>query len=595
MCLVTIPHSSIPTSLRQPNFALLLVIAWLLVAFQLLAQHWADTALTLHDTDDAMRLAQMRAFLAGQGWFDLHEARVQPPLGYDSHWSRLIDLGLCALFLVCALFADPALAERLMRTVWPLLWLLPTLIGMVAIAWRIAGREAALVALLLAILGLPAYQQFPPGRIDHHNVQIALSLLALAATVWSDRLRWCACAAGALTGLALGIGLECLPYLAACGAAFALRYLFDRTAAEALRAYGLSLAAATSAAFLVSVGPAHWNARVCDAIAINLVAGVVAGSLQLALAGALPSARIAVRAAWVASAGATALAVLLMLEPRCLGGPYAMMDPAVWPIWLAEVREMQPLARVLHTAPLTGMAIATFPAVALAAMLVLARDMRRDFAFLATSAAFVLACATTLAAIKTFSYAMWLGMPLVAALALRLFAALQLRSLAIRFAAALLMTPAALSAGVISIANAAGFDDKEDFARPERQACLRIANYAPLARLPAGLVLTDIDYGPALLALTPHAVLAAPYHRLSPGILMAHRALSAPPQAARALVAASRADYVMTCGPRGPVGLSDAERSASLWGRLQAGAVPDWLTLEATDGPFRVYRARAAR
>ena len=125
--------------------------------------------------------------LAGQGWFDLHEARAQPPLGYDSHWSRLIDAGLAGRSWLFGLFAEPAIAERLMRTVWPLLWLLPTIGGMAAIAWRIAGREAALVALLLAILGLPAFQQFRPGRIDHHNVQIALSLSRFAATVWSDR------------------------------------------------------------------------------------------------------------------------------------------------------------------------------------------------------------------------------------------------------------------------------------------------------------------------------------------------------------------------------------------------------------------------
>ena len=31
--------------------------------------------------------------------------------------------------------------------------------------------------------------------------------------MWSDRVRWAAYAAGAVTGLALAIGLECLPYL----------------------------------------------------------------------------------------------------------------------------------------------------------------------------------------------------------------------------------------------------------------------------------------------------------------------------------------------------------------------------------------------
>src|SRR5262245_54262321 len=241
---------------RQPNFALLLGLAWLLVVLQLVTQHWSETAQTLLDTDDAMRLAQLRDWLGGQGWYDLHFSRVQPPLGYDSHWSRLIDAGLAGTLWLFGLFVEPALAERLMRTVWPMLWLIPTMAGTAAIAWRIAGREAALIALLLALVGLPAFHQFRPGRIDHHNVQIALSVLVVAATVWSDRVRWTALAAGALTGLAIGVGLECLPYLLVCAIAVALRYVLDRAAAPAAADYGLALAASATAAFFVVVGPA---------------------------------------------------------------------------------------------------------------------------------------------------------------------------------------------------------------------------------------------------------------------------------------------------------------------------------------------------
>src|SRR5689334_24732430 len=161
-----------------------------------------------------MRLAQLRDWVAGQGWYDLHQGRVAG--GYESHWSRLVDAGLATTLWVFGWFAEPALTERLMRVTWPMLWLLPTMAGTAAIAWRIAGREAALIALLLAVIGLPAFHQFRPGRIDHHNVQIALSMLAVAATVWSNRVRWTAFAAGAVTGLAMAVGLECLPYLLVC-------------------------------------------------------------------------------------------------------------------------------------------------------------------------------------------------------------------------------------------------------------------------------------------------------------------------------------------------------------------------------------------
>src|SRR5262249_51368497 len=160
-------------------------------------------------SDDAMRLVQLRDWVGGQGWFDLQQHRI--PGGYEKHWSRLIDAGLAGALWVFSFFAPPPLAARVMFTVWPLLWLLSPIGATAAVARRSAGREAALVALLMAIIGLPALHQFRPGRIDHHNVQMALCFLVLAATMWSDRVRWTAAAAGAVSGFALGIGLESLP------------------------------------------------------------------------------------------------------------------------------------------------------------------------------------------------------------------------------------------------------------------------------------------------------------------------------------------------------------------------------------------------
>jgi hypothetical protein len=222
--------------------------------------------------------------------------------------------------------------------------------------------------------------------------------------------------------------------------------------------------------------------------------------------------------------------------------------------------------------------------------------MRRDFGYLAAVAAFMVAFVTTLGAIKSYSYATWLGMPLVAAFALHLFALLRLHSLVPRFAVGLLLTPAALSIGAISVANAAGLEDRENFIRTERQACLKTENYAPLARLPAGLVAADLDFGPFLLALTPHTILAAPYHRLSAGILMGHAVFASLPDDARAVIARLGVTYVVMCSPRPPNDLSDAQRDASLWGQLNAGRRPAWLArVDVPHSPFAVYRVTANR
>ncbi len=188
-----------------------------------------------------MRLVQMRGLIDGHGWFNLHEARLGPPDGYDTHWSRLIDAGLAGLLWLFRQFTDAAFAERLMRTVWPMLWLLPTMAGATAIAWRVAGRDAAPIALVLTAVGLPAFQHFIPGRIDHHNVQIALAVLLMAAVAWSDRKPWAAAAAGVLTGSRDGDRLRGAALYRARrrrhGAAFHLRARC-RPCARALRRLG---------------------------------------------------------------------------------------------------------------------------------------------------------------------------------------------------------------------------------------------------------------------------------------------------------------------------------------------------------------------
>lgn len=590
--------------LRQPNFGALVVLVWLVVALALLLQHWGQTAETLLDTDDAMRLVEMRAWLAGQGWFgqgwfDMHNARIQPPGGYDAHWSRLIDAGLAGTLLLFQHF-DPQSAERLMRAWWPLLWLLPTIAGMAAIAWRIAGREAATVALLLAVAGVPAYQQFTPGRIDHHNVQIALALLVTAATVWSDRKSWTAAVAGAMTGLALAIGFESMPYLVICGGMLALRYVSDPDAGSALRDYGLALAVSTALALLVSVGPDRWMVN-CDAIAFNNAAAAISAGLVLALAGWLKHADGVTRLFAAAGAGCLAVAVFVLLEPRCARGPFAMIDPAIWPIWLDHVRELQPLPAVFKVNPLTAAAIAAFPAVALLAMLKLMaeRKLRHDFGFLTASFAFLAAVAVMAAAIRGYSYAMWLGMPLVSALALQLFAALQIERFVPRLATGLLFTPLAISAGVITLAHAHGLSDADGFDRPASRHCRAIASYAALAKLPPGLVIADVSHGPNLLALTPHSVMGAPYHRLSTGIAVSHGVFASPPDDAKAIVNAARLigsggkpTYLMICGPRPPDGLAEPARGRSLWTRLQAGNAPNWLEPVGERGVFSVWRVK---
>src|SRR5262249_49558329 len=324
---------------------------------------------------------------------------------------------------------------------------------------RLAGRDAVLIVLLLAVFGFPGMGQFRPGRIDHHNVQITLAVLAVAATAWSDRVRWAAWAAGALTGLALAIGFEGLPILVLCGAAFVLRLVIDGDAAPLLRAYGMTLALGTLAAFLVSVPPWHWSLVACDAIALNTAAGAFVAGLGLAAASMTRTLRGA-RFASAGLVGVAALAVFAVFEPRCLGGPYWLMGPALRSIWLAPLAGMQSFAELMREGPVAGVATAAFPLLTVAAVVVLAReaDLRRDFGFLVATSAFAFAFVIMIGVTKIYSYALWLGVPLVGVAILHLFRDFALHSLVVRFVVVLLLTPTAFTFGALHVASATGLD-----------------------------------------------------------------------------------------------------------------------------------------
>jgi hypothetical protein len=371
-----------------------------------------------------------------------------------------------------------------------------------------------------------------------------------------------------------------------------LRYTFDRNAAGALAAYGLTAAAATVAVFLASVSPALWWQPECDALAINSVAAVAAAGLAAAaVARWFPGASPASRFGAVAIVAVAAALLALSFDPRCVGGPFALIDPQVWPVWHSHVREMKSLPTIAREFPTAAFAIAAYPVVAMIAAVALALNpqTRRNPSFLGTAAALAIAVALTAVAIRSAPYALWLGVPIVAAAALRLNTRLKLKSLPVRGLVVILLSPVVISAGAIVLAEATG---QPPIAERSNAACFDSASYRPLAALPAGTVAADVDYGPYVLALTHHSVLAAPYHRLSSAIVANHRIFASPPDQARELLKNAGVSYVVICGNRPPEALSETQRRASLWGRLDAGDVPDWLEPVPKSGPLTIYRVR---
>ena len=173
---------------------------------------------TFHEPDSAMRLVQVRDFLAGQGWYDLTQYRLNPPEGVAMHWARWVDAAIAAPILMLAPVVGQEAAEVAVAFVWPLGLLAVFVFMMTRIAAEFGSEPVersrlAITASVIAAMAFPTIDRFAPGALDHHNVVLVL----IAASIWglmkSDRLPWAGGLAGLALGLAVSTAAEALPFL----------------------------------------------------------------------------------------------------------------------------------------------------------------------------------------------------------------------------------------------------------------------------------------------------------------------------------------------------------------------------------------------
>ena len=525
------------------------------------------------DTDDAVRLVLVRELLSGRPWYHPEIFRLQYPAGALMHWSRLIDGGIAGLDRLLGLGLSPAGAEVAARALWPLLWLPFAITAACVAARRLGGSAGLLVAGLLCALSLPALEQFRLGRIDHHNVQIVLCLIAVSAAMTAERSRRIAALAGAASGLGLAIGTEAIVFHAFIGLALALQLLAGREgAASAARAYGLSLAASLAAAFLLQTPPSLWSVSVCDTVGLNLVAAVAIGGLGLAGAAFAPAGKV--RLILAVTAGAASAGAYGLLHPACLHGPLGDTPPLIR-AYIDQMAEMRPFWEAWERDHLACDALIAPGLAALAAPALLARHGRsRRTDWLLLAALFYIALGLGLLHIRLLSYANWFAIPIVAA-AVADAAALWRRLLVPTVLAAALVSPVPATAAIVGLASLATAPQRAEApaaaASPAATGakCSDHASFGRLRLLPPGLALADPDLGPFILVETPHAVLAGPYHRLVPGLTETFRLFSEPLEQAKSDLARRNIAYVVSCpdeankadhaiiGPRGLLGALD--------------------------------------
>jgi hypothetical protein len=563
----------------------------------------ASTIPLISDTDDAMRLVVVRDFLAGQGWYDNVQHRLNTPFGAEIHWSRLPDLPLGGLILALRPLLG-ATGDVVAAFVLPLAWLFVMLYLTCRVTLMVAAREAVLPALALPAFSLTVLGEFAPGRIDHHSLQIILALAMLLCSIEALKRPRFAVGAGLSAATALAIGIEALPMLVATILAFGLIWVFKPERADALRLFGLSAGLGTFAHLLLALPPERWLAPACDAISIVYALPVVLAGAAFVLLSLLPlgAASPRLRLAAGVAAGAAVVAVVALLFPDCLRGPYASLDPWLVENWIAGINEALPLLKSLtETDPVYPLAVAAPPLLAL--IVVVLRITRRAAVphraeWLVYGFFLALAIVAMLIQIRASRIATALAVPAGAWL---IVAARQwyLERKSLLRATGLLASwvlSAGVAVGVVaSLAVAALPGDAAEAVNAEtksRRQCLMPSAFAELAAFPPERLMTPFDLGSHILAFTPHHVVAAPYHRNERGVLDAFAFFNGPIDEAREILKRRGVTLVVVC-PGMPEMKGRRDAAPDSFVRLrQAGKLPAWLVDQTLPGaPLEVYAA----
>ncbi|MGB3646172.1 MAG: GtrA family protein [Mesorhizobium sp.] len=554
------------------------------------------------DNDSLLRLVEVRDLIAGQGWFDLYQYRMGPQGGLLMHWSRLVDAPIAAIVVAAtALTGSVAAAETIARILWPASTFFLTVFFTVRAARHFGGDSAAFPALVASASALHFLGIYNPGALDHHNVQLMLTMASMAFLLAAPGYRPAAMLAGICAALTLAVGMETAPYVAVIGLYAAGLLAFDEGGGRIVaRDYGLGFAGTSALVFAGTVAPSEWGVARCDAFSgVQVVLAILAGGGLAAIASAIFASRTrARRIAALLALGAIVAAALLAWFPECLAAPYAGLDPRLRSLWLDHVSEAQSVFELIRSRDLSVAARYATPAIALGLMAyrLIRGDWHRQDSLVATLLATAFVVSAWQVRGSTFSIALaiipladWIGKwrlraeasptPAVS-LKTVLVWLVSLNPVWMGTAAAASM---AIDSSVRATATTAG-----------RKNCEQTVDFSALGLEPATAVLAPSNLGAPILALSGHRVMAGPYHRNIEGNLLTLDAFMGSAQEARAQIDRNHIGLIAFCRAGTETRILTEAAPNGFLAQLARGVVPSWLEPVArTSGkPLELYRVK---
>jgi hypothetical protein len=571
---------------------LILLGIWLAFSIAKVWFGWARIAdRQFVDPDDAMRLLQVRDWLAGQSWFDVTQYRLSPPTGGPMHWSRLVDLPIAAVILLVRPIAGQDIAETAALIAVPLLTLGVALFLVYRVAARLADGPAAFLAALATPASLGAVTQMGLLRIDHHGWQIVLALLSIFA-VLDDNPRRSGLTAGAAMALWLNISIEGLPFTAAIGAWFAFQWIANPTAVDRLKAYAGFLAGVSLFLFVATHAPSTWMNHPHDALNAAHVAAFAVIWLWFSFTLRPELASVRARLAVLGLAAGLAVGAMFVVDPQWLQSPFDSLDPIVKHQWYEGIHEGLPVWRIAPGEAASALAQPLVGLVGTAVALWKSPDRHRNgwLAYGYLLAAVTLASVFVVREAASASVISMPGTAFLCELALRRARAIPLMPMRVlATAAAICVMGPAYAVPAIVTPNRTSAHAETSF-----QSCTRRSEMEKLRILPASNIAAPIDISPAILANTPHRAIAGGYHRNVAGLRDVILLFAGAPAHGPEILARRRIDYVVFCPNASETFAWAAHGPNVLAARLNAGRYPGWLEPVQVPGlrVLKVWRVR---
>ena len=545
------------------------------------------------DSDDLMRLMQIRDFFAGQGWFDMMQYRLGLEGGTAMHWSRIPDMPLIALTWFFDLFMPFEQAEKWAFSVWP-----PVLsVGLILAMWQVLKNTAGYYTKVFGLIFLGVifvrFYRFAPGAIDHHNIQLVLLAVAIAFGLDPKRRLRSFVLAGIVCAMSIAIGMEVYVFVGVICGFFALSWLWEGAPLKTgTTGFGLSLGVSLMVIYGLTFAPSAYMEIQCDAYSfIYLLAGSLGGFGLAALAVTLSSKLMILRLLGLAILGLACAALVVIVAPQCLSNPLSDLPPIVKTLWLDEIREAQSTASMWgHSrAEVAFILPVQIVALCVTAWLLMRGEDRRIFGLF-----FVLMLVSVTMTIyqgrfyvfgflfSVVPLARWVGL---------LFAKKKRpeteNSLAYIGALALSL-PFAWAMPFLLSEMGDKDDGEETFKR-----CHAESVYEALNALPPGIILAGSNAGPDIIGQTPHHALNGNYHRNVAGIKASIDIFLAPAEEAKALLQTYKVDYLHFCRTTRETTVMVETAPDGLFGSLSRGIVPDYLVPigpDLEDGAVTIYR-----